>query len=170
MADAPWGGGCGITLSQQVALYGPDRTLRSTGESENAVGQSVKGESMCRVLVVEDETIIAMELTYKLRAMGITAVDVADCAGSALHCVRQRPVDVVFMDVYLAGRRDGIEAAQAIRGICPVPVVFVSASSDRATAQRASEVGGVAFLTKPVEDADLREVLNRFCASVCASA
>ncbi|NJB68735.1 CheY-like chemotaxis protein [Desulfobaculum xiamenense] len=115
---------------------------------------------MHRVLIVEDESIIAMGLRHQLRALGLDTVAVAACARDALECMRRHCVELVFMDVMLSGRRDGIEAAEAIRGVREVPVIFMSAFTDGDTELRARRAGGVAFLSKPAEDSELAGVLR----------
>lgn len=115
---------------------------------------------MRRVLIVEDERIIAMSLSHQLKALGLETVAVTGCARDALSCLLREDVELVFMDVGLAGQRSGIEAARVMHETYNVPIVFMSAFSDAETEKRAREAGGVAFLSKPAEDEELRQVLR----------
>ena len=86
-----------------------------------------------RALIVEDEPVFAMGLAADMQALGFDC----DLAANGLFCRqwRTRP-DIVLMDVSLEGGREGIEAARWLREVCDIPVVFVTAYTDRYTVKR----------------------------------
>ena len=113
-----------------------------------------------RVLIVEDETLIAEELRERLSRFGysvIAAVDTAD-EGIAI-ATRERP-DLVLMDIRLKGEKDGVQAAQEIRQQVDVPIVYVTAYSDRLTVDRASQTEHDAYLLKPFHRRELKSTIE----------
>lgn len=112
-----------------------------------------------RIVIAEDERIIALGLSSVLKRMGH---DVRELCPSGELCIesveRERP-DVVFMDIKMDGIMDGIETAAVLRDRFRVPVVFTTAFDDARTRERAAAVGPAAFLTKPVGRDSIRDVL-----------
>ncbi len=114
-----------------------------------------------RVLIVEDEDLIAQGLRWRLTAMGYRVVGRAASGEEAIaHADALRP-DVVLMDIGLRGGMDGVEAARRIRVRAPVPVIYLSAYTDARTVARARQTGPMGYLLKPVPDQALRATLER---------
>lgn len=102
-----------------------------------------------RILIVEDDALIRLDLAAHLLAAGHTVVGAADRTPEALRLVdRERP-DLVLMDVRLAGADDGIEAATEIWRRFAVRSLFVSANLDDAARSRAAAANPVGYLEKP---------------------
>jgi CheY-like chemotaxis protein len=113
-----------------------------------------------RVLIVEDETLIAEELRERLSQFGysvIAAVDTAD-EGIAI-ATRERP-DLVLMDIRLKGEKDGVQAAQEIRQQVDIPIVYVTAYSDRLTVDRARQTDHDAYVLKPFHRRELQSTIE----------
>jgi DNA-binding response OmpR family regulator len=113
-----------------------------------------------RVLIVEDETLMAEELRERLSRFGysvIAAVDTAD-EGIAI-AIRERP-DLVLMDIRLRGEKDGVQAAQEIRQQMDVPIVYVTAYSDRLTVDRVRQTEHDAYLLKPFHRRELKSTIE----------
>jgi CheY-like chemotaxis protein len=113
-----------------------------------------------RILIVEDDGLIALELEDHLRELGyeVTGV-VADGAGAVAHAAASAP-DLVLMDLSLRGPMDGLEAARRILAGRDVPIVFVSAYGDDTTRARARDVSASGFLAKPYNSDQLRTTLD----------
>jgi len=107
------------------------------------------------ILIVEDEAIIAADLAGKLRRLGYTVVGSTAAGKEALTLTAERHPSLVLMDIRLAGEMDGIEAAERIRRQYDVPVVYLTAHSDRATIQRAKLTEPFGFILKPFEEREL---------------
>jgi CheY-like chemotaxis protein len=107
------------------------------------------------VLVVEDEAIVAADLSGKLRQLGYEVSGIAAEGEEAVALARQSRPDLVLMDVSLRGTMDGIEAAEAIRSLYNVPVVYLTAHGDPATLDRAKATGPLQYILKPFEEQDL---------------
>ncbi len=107
------------------------------------------------ILIVEDEAIIAADLVLKLRRLGYHVSGTTDTGEQAVDLIRQQAPDLVLMDIRLAGALDGIETARAIRSVCDVPVVYLTAHSDEATLERAGQTEPFGFIAKPFNERDL---------------
>lgn len=116
-----------------------------------------------RVLIVEDEGLVALDIESILRRAGCEVVGVVDTEREAVAAVERLSPEVVLMDIALA-QGDGVSAAKAIRRY-GLPVIFVSGNSDAATLARATEAGPAGFVHKPFDGpqliAALRAALRR---------
>ncbi|MDT7041029.1 response regulator [Candidatus Nitronereus thalassa] len=108
-----------------------------------------------RVLVVEDEILIAEELRERLTQNGLRIVDVVDSGERAIQVVEQDHPELVLMDIRLKGRLDGIQTAEAIRPTMRGPVIFLTAHSDQDTLQRAKGTEPFGFVVKPFNEREL---------------
>jgi two-component system, response regulator PdtaR len=112
-----------------------------------------------RILIVEDELFVALDIQRMLEVDGHSIVGIAATAEEAVAlAARERP-NVVFMDIRLAGARDGIDAAHEIRERLDIPSIFVTANTDDHTRQRAAVTRPLGFLNKPFTQAKLRVTL-----------
>jgi hypothetical protein len=114
----------------------------------------------CKILIVEDESIVAADLRLSLTHMGYTVTAIARTGEEALALVRDTTPDLVVMDVLLDGTMSGIAAAEAIRALSDVPIVFVSAHSDEDTVRRSRLVAAHGFLIKPFEPRQLQATID----------
>jgi two-component system sensor histidine kinase/response regulator len=113
-----------------------------------------------RVLIVEDERLLAVELADRLARFGATVVDSVDSGPAALAAADQHRPDVVLMDVRLKGALDGVETALQLQARAPAAVVFLTAHSDDATLDRARRAGAYAYLSKPVREHDICSTIS----------
>ena len=107
-------------------------------------------EKLLKVLILEDEALIALSMQEVLSLVGVEVVGVAATVGEALRLAGSTNPDVAICDVRLAGRRDGIDGAVLLHESSGLPVIFVTGQDDSATRQRAAKVDPVAYLEKPV--------------------
>jgi len=107
------------------------------------------------ILIVEDEAIVAEDLAGRLRRLGYAVAGTTDLGEEALRLTQELRPSLVLMDIRLAGTMDGVAAAARIRQECGVPVIYLTASSDRATIDRAKVSGPFGFIRKPFEDREL---------------
>jgi CheY-like chemotaxis protein len=113
-----------------------------------------------RIVVVEDDAFIRLDLTTHLRAAGHTVVGTAASAAEAVRVVENERPDLVLMDVRLLGDRDGIEAATEIWQRFAIRSLFVSANLDAAARAKASAANPVGFLEKPFTPRSLLEAVS----------
>ena len=103
-----------------------------------------------RILVVEDDPIIALGLEALVADLGHSVVSTADTAEDAVDAAALHRPDLVLMDVNLRGKRDGVSAAREIKEQFGTPVMFLTAYSDRETMDRVTEVAPLGVVSKPV--------------------
>ena len=117
------------------------------------------GATPLRVVVAEDETIIRMDLRERLENLGYQVVGDASDGETAVNLARQTRPNVVVMDIKMPVL-DGISAAETLTRENIAPVVLVTAFSDQGLVQKASEVGVMAYVIKPLRDNDLRPAIE----------
>ena len=113
-----------------------------------------------RILVVEDERIIAMDLCGALEELGYIVVGVARSSEEALRKAAEGTPDLVLMDIRLEGGEDGIRTAEALKQLWNVPVVYLSANADSVTIDRALETQPGGYLVKPYNQRSLRTTIE----------
>ncbi|MGH2897311.1 MAG: response regulator, partial [Solirubrobacteraceae bacterium] len=118
------------------------------------------GDEPARVLVVEDERIVARDLAETLTTLGYRVVGVTPTGEQAVDAARALQPDAILMDVRLAGAMDGVEAAARIRGEQDVPVIYLTAHADDETLRRAKRTAPHGYLIKPFRTAELRCALE----------
>ncbi|MHC1742913.1 MAG: response regulator [Syntrophobacteraceae bacterium] len=111
--------------------------------------------SKVTVLIVEDEAIVAADLSGKLRQLGYEVSGIAAEGEEAVALARQSRPDLVLMDIRLGGAMDGIEAAEAIQSLHDVPVVYLTSHADPDTVDRAKVTGPLRYILKPFDERDL---------------
>lgn len=113
-----------------------------------------------RVLVVEDDRIIAHDLADTLQSFGHAVVGVAGSFQEATRKAQETNPELVLMDIRLEGDVDGIETAVALRARRSIPIVFLSANADAETVRRAMGAGPCGFLAKPFNDRSLHATIE----------
>ena len=119
-----------------------------------------------RALIVEDETLFAMNLAVDMQALGFANCDLAATGQDAFLKAMEDQPDIVLMDVNLEGGREGIEAARWLREVCEIPVVFITAYTDRDTVARIHEpVPGAPVIAKTLYRDRLAKAVKEVVAS-----
>ncbi|MDD9939874.1 MAG: response regulator [Myxococcales bacterium] len=113
-----------------------------------------------KILVVEDEVIVAMDVSTRLERMGFVVEGPVDRGEAALEVCKKTLVDGVLMDIRLRGELDGIDTARLLRKERQVPIVFLSAYSDANTLSRIVEIEPDGYLLKPFDERAMWVALN----------
>jgi DNA-binding LytR/AlgR family response regulator len=108
-----------------------------------------------RVLIVEDEPIIAADLEDRLLELGYEVAPPCASGATVLQFLQQESVDLILMDIQLEGDLDGIETAQKILKTNTIPIIYLTSNVDDATFARAKSTRPAAFLSKPFRGKDL---------------
>lgn len=108
-----------------------------------------------KILVVEDELIIAEDIRTKLNQLGYTVTGIAISAAEAEQLLTEQKPDLVLLDIMLQGKHDGILLAQSIQDKFKIPYIFLTSYSDRQTIEQAKKVFPDGYLLKPFTDKDL---------------
>lgn len=119
-----------------------------------------------RILVVEDEYILAVNLQEGLESLGYIVLDIADSAESAIQKASELQPNLILMDIRLHGDRDGIDAAEQIWNLLQIPIIYVTGHSDKSTVERATLTSPFGYILKPIREKELyvaiQTALNRY--------
>jgi two-component system, sensor histidine kinase and response regulator len=113
-----------------------------------------------RILITEDEVLIAREIEAALEELGYTVVGVAHDGNTALQKVAETCPDLVLMDIVMPGEWDGIETADQIRTRFQIPVIYLTAYADSETLQRAKITEPFGYILKPFQPQDLNTAIQ----------
>lgn len=109
-----------------------------------------------RVMVVEDQGIVANDIGMRLKSLGYEVVALCNSGEEAIDQAAEHTPDIILMDIMLGSGIDGIEAARRIKEKQEVPLIFLTAYEDDQTLSRAKEVGPLGYILKPYDERDLR--------------
>lgn len=112
------------------------------------------------ILIVEDESIVALDLAAGLKKDGYNIVGIADSADEALELFTNNEVDIALMDINIIGEKDGIETAAELLAIKRIPIIYLTAVTDAASINRIKETQPAAFLTKPYNINNVRIAID----------
>ncbi len=111
-------------------------------------------------MIVEDESIVAMDLQYRLESLGYSVVFICDSGQMAIDKAMELSPDLILMDVVLKGKIDGIEAASIILNKKDIPIIYLTAYGDDKTIARAKLTQPYSYILKPFETRDLHTALE----------
>lgn len=117
-------------------------------------------DTLIKILIVEDEMIIAANISLQLSSLGYEVVGIVPRAEDAITCVKQEQPDIVLMDINLKGDLDGIETVKLIKEFSDVAVIYLTANSDDAHFQRAKHTHPYAYISKPFKKLDLQRAIE----------
>ena len=113
-----------------------------------------------KVLIVEDETLTALALSAYLSDLGCEVLDLSATGEEAVQTARANKPDIVFMDVNLQGKMDGIEAAGIIAQGGPISIIFITGYSNKSVHDRAAAQSPTAYLIKPFDFSVIDKILE----------
>ncbi len=116
--------------------------------------------TMSKILVVDDEAIITMQLEERLSAMGYTVAGMAASGEDAVDKARRLRPDLVLMDIVMPGKMNGIEAAKIITGELDIPVVFVTSYADDTIIEKAKSVRPYGYIVKPFNELEIKAAIE----------
>jgi DNA-binding NtrC family response regulator len=118
-----------------------------------------------KILIVEDEGLIALDLQHTIERAGYSVTEIADCFLDAVAAAERTKPDVVLIDIRIKGPKDGIETAAWINREMSIPVIFMSAHSDARTIGRARATGACGFIVKPFRRTTFRAQVEQALTS-----
>jgi PAS domain S-box-containing protein len=116
--------------------------------------------SKARILIVEDSFIVSFHLKATLESEGYVVIGQCNSGENALEFVELTRPDLVLMDIMLSGKLDGIETASELRAKHNLPVIYITALTDKDTINRAKVTEPFGYLTKPFEDLQIFTVIE----------
>ena len=117
-------------------------------------------ERTCRILVVEDEAVIALRLQKRLKEMGYDVPDIAYSGEDAVEKAGRLRPKLILMDIMIPGKLDGIEAAKIIKDEFDIPVIFLTAYSEDKIIESAKRVEPFAYILKPFQDREIKVAIE----------
>ena len=115
---------------------------------------------MSKLLIVDDEALITMELEETLSKQGYKIAGMATSGEEAIDKARKFKPDIVLMDIVMPGKTNGIEAARSIRSELNIPVIFVTAYADDAIIEKAKCVNPYGYIVKPFSEQELKVAIE----------
>lgn len=109
-----------------------------------------------RILIVEDEVMVARDIQARLRQIGYRADMIAASGKEAVRLAVETLPDIILMDIRLSNGVDGVDAAVMINGACNIPIIYLTGFSDEASLARAQLTSPYGYVLKPVETTELR--------------
>ena len=115
---------------------------------------------MARVLVVDDEAIITMQLEEKISSMGHKVVGMASSGEDAIAKARVVKPDIVLMDIVMPGKINGIAAAKVIHKELGIPVIFITSYADDKIIEEVKQVNPYGYIVKPFNELELKAAVQ----------
>lgn len=110
-----------------------------------------KLEELTKIFIVEDEGIVAADIKQLLLNLGYDVVGVVSTGEQAIEKIEENPINLILMDISLEGEMDGIEAAKRIQRRLDVPIIYLTAHSDKKTLERAKVTDPFGYIVKPFD-------------------
>lgn len=114
-----------------------------------------------RILIVEDEALVGLELSESLERLGYSVLPLVSSGDDVLDAVHRGKPDLIVMDIHLRSFSDGVDASERVHLFQDVPVVYITAYNTPEIRERALRTRPVAYLLKPIEEKSLAEAIER---------
>ncbi len=115
-----------------------------------------------KILIVEDEAIIAFQLKIQLTRQGYDICDTASTAEQSLHSARLHDPDLILMDIHLRGAMSGVEAIEKIRDFSQAPVIFMTGYANDEIQESAIRLQPADYLVKPISSGTLVKAIEKW--------
>ena len=116
--------------------------------------------TLIKILVVEDEMIIAAKISMQLTSLGYEVTGILPRGEQAIQQVKENRPDIILLDINLKGELDGIDTARQVQLFADIPIIYLTANSDEATFNRAKPTRPSAFISKPFKQLDLQRAIE----------
>lgn len=112
-----------------------------------------------RILIVEDDMIIAANISLQLSKLGYEVTGIESRGEDAINHARENHPDLILMDINLKGKIDGIATAKSVQKFLDIPIIYLTANADEASFQKAKETHPYAFISKPFNKLNLERTI-----------
>jgi DNA-binding NarL/FixJ family response regulator len=119
-----------------------------------------------RILIAEDEAIVALQLKIRLNQKGFEVCGLVSTGEKAIEYAGKEKPDIILMDVRLSGKLDGFEAVEKIRTFSKAPVVFMTGYPDEIVRDQLRKLIPAAYLIKPVQEEKLLQAIQQQLSEV----
>lgn len=135
--------------------YNQNLARRRTGEVHFSPENPMK-----KILIVEDERIIAMDIQLTLESLGYEVIGISDNGKDAIETAENHHPDLIFMDIKINGKLDGIDTAKKILQQDNPVIIFCTSFSDENTKKRANVIDYSAYIKKPFSNYQIKQLLK----------
>ena len=139
---------------------GLDRRLKTRTSKRCLSGQSRLQKKMSKIMIVEDEAVIALRLQHSLTSLGFDVVGVAYSGEEAVETARDLRPDLILTDIMIPGKLDGIQVAEIVKSELDIPVIFLTASSEDKILERTKQVEPYGYIVKPFQNREIKAVIE----------
>ncbi|MEW5873156.1 MAG: response regulator [Chloroflexota bacterium] len=119
-------------------------------------------QKILKLMIVEDEYLIALDLQMQLRRLGYEVCELAASGEDALRIAQQEGPELVLMDLNLAGSMDGLAAGQELAARYGIPVAFISGYADQDTLAQIGRFSPLPCMFKPVDGREIHAVIRTY--------
>lgn len=113
-----------------------------------------------KILIVEDENIIALDIENSLKDLGFTVLPLISSGEEAVEKAYEYKPDLILMDILLKGKINGVEAAKKIVEALKIPIIYLTASTNLEVLEKARQVGICSYITKPFGGKELENSIK----------
>ena len=113
-----------------------------------------------KILIVEDEPIIASDIEMILEELDYDVTGIEDCAEDAINSIEENKPDLILLDINIEGDIDGVMLAQDINKMYQIPFVFLTSNTDSHTINRVKRTKPAGFIVKPFNEKDFQSVIE----------
>lgn len=117
-------------------------------------------EGSVRILLVEDESLIAEDIKSVLKQLGYSVLPAVSSGEEAVRQAEELKPDLILMDIILSGEMDGVTATEIIRSRSDIPIIYLTAHADEGTLERAKKTEPYGYILKPFHDQELKSVID----------
>lgn len=122
--------------------------------------RSENTEKSARILIVEDESIIAMDIQYILQKMGYDVFAIVSSGEESINIASLSMPDIVLMDIKLKGKMNGIQAAECIYNQFSIPIIYISAYGDELAYVQSGRVEPFEYIRKPFIETEIEKKVS----------
>lgn len=113
------------------------------------------------ILIVEDDQVLSLMLGRMVQRIGHKVSGMVTKGEEAIRIIHNTSLDLILMDIMLAGEIDGIDAMKKIRQVSDIPVIYITGNSDKTTIERAKDTNYVEYLVKPIAFEQLEKAIRQ---------
>ncbi|MFQ5721491.1 MAG: response regulator [Candidatus Aminicenantales bacterium] len=114
-----------------------------------------------KILVVEDEQIVAMDIQFTLETLGYKVCGIVSSGEESVEKAFRTNPDLILMDIKLKGKMDGISAARQIQSQAKIPVIYITAFGDENTLEKLADTQPYAYINKPFVEHELQSKIKK---------
>lgn len=133
---------------------------QATPTRDSLARPQTKRDAPVKIVLVEDELIVALNLRQRLTQFGYTVCAVASSGSEALEVISRHKPDLVVMDIHIDGQMDGIETVTKIPNELNIRVIYLSAGTEPSILARAKQTKPYGILSKPFSESELHATIQ----------